>query len=152
LNELNARLTELVAATWSQLTEFPVVHYQEWTAGCFSPSVDRCKVCNREQHLISLYALLKKQATPGAAFLRDKSALRVDSAKANLLRVPIVSVYSPSHGPRGLEPGNKASSLRWKRFLRIAPRSHLYAVLACAPLLLFLASASLPAQQRTWIF
>jgi hypothetical protein len=53
-------------------------------------------------------------------------------------------------GPVGLaEPGNKASSLRWKRFLRIAPRPHLYAVLACAPLLLCLASASLPAQQQT---
>ena len=53
-------------------------------------------------------------------------------------------------GPVGLtEPGNKASSLRWKRFLRIAPRPHLYAVLACASLLLFLASASLPAQQQT---
>ena len=35
----------------------------------FFPRVDRCKVCNREQHLISLYALLKKQTTPGAAFL-----------------------------------------------------------------------------------
>ena len=53
-------------------------------------------------------------------------------------------------GPVGLaEPGNKASSLRWKRFLRIAPRPHLYAVLACAPLLLCLASGRLPAQQQT---
>jgi hypothetical protein len=33
--------------------------------------------------------------------------------------------------------------------LRIAPRPHLYAVLACAPLLLCLASASLPARQQT---
>ena len=53
-------------------------------------------------------------------------------------------------GPAGLaEPGNMASSLPRKRFLRIAPRPHLYAVLACASLLLFLASASLPAQQQT---
>ena len=53
-------------------------------------------------------------------------------------------------GPVGLaEPGNKASSLRWKRFLRIAPRPHLYAVLSCASLLLCLASGSLPAQQQT---
>jgi hypothetical protein len=42
-----------------------------------------------------------------------------------------------------------ASSLPRKRFLRIAPRPHPYAVLACASLLLFLASASLPAQQQT---
>jgi hypothetical protein len=42
-----------------------------------------------------------------------------------------------------------ASSLPWKRFLRIAPRPHLFAVLACASLLLFLASASLLAQQQT---
>jgi Amidohydrolase len=47
----------------------PVNSWKELTAGCFSPSVDRCKVCNREQHLISLYAVLKKQTTPGAAFL-----------------------------------------------------------------------------------
>ena len=53
-------------------------------------------------------------------------------------------------GPAGLaEPGNMASSLPWKCFLRIAPRPHLYAVLICASLLLFLASASLPAQQQT---
>jgi hypothetical protein len=53
-------------------------------------------------------------------------------------------------GPVGLaEPGNMASSLPWKRFLRIAPRLHLFAVLACASLLLFLASASLLAQQQT---
>jgi hypothetical protein len=53
-------------------------------------------------------------------------------------------------GPAGLaEPGNMASSLPWKRFLRIAPRLHLFAVLACASLLLFLASASLLAQQQT---
>jgi hypothetical protein len=42
-----------------------------------------------------------------------------------------------------------ACSLPWKRFLRIAPRLHLYAVLACASLLLFLASASLLARQQT---
>ena len=53
-------------------------------------------------------------------------------------------------GPAGLaEPGNMASPLPWKCFLRIAPRPHLYAVLICASLLLFLASASLPAQQQT---
>jgi hypothetical protein len=53
-------------------------------------------------------------------------------------------------GPVGLaEPGNMASCLPWKRFLRIARRPHPYAVLACASLLLFLASASLPAQQQT---
>ena len=53
-------------------------------------------------------------------------------------------------GPAGLaEPGNMPSSLPWQRFLRIAPRPHLYAVLTCASLLLFLASASLPAQQQT---
>jgi len=52
-------------------------------------------------------------------------------------------------GPVGLaEPGNMASSLPWKRFLRISP-PHLFAVLACASLLLFLASASLLAQQQT---
>jgi hypothetical protein len=47
------------------------------------------------------------------------------------------------------EPGNKASSLPWKRFLKIAPRLYLYAVLACASLLLCLASESFPAQQQT---
>jgi len=76
---------------------------QELTAGCFSPRVDRCKVSTREQHLTSLYALLKKQTTPGACILtRDKSAPTVASAEANLLRVPNVSAYSRLHGPRGL--------------------------------------------------
>lgn len=42
-----------------------------------------------------------------------------------------------------------ASSMLWKRLLRIAPRPHLYAVLGFASLLLFLASASLPAEQQT---
>jgi carboxypeptidase family protein len=53
-------------------------------------------------------------------------------------------------GPLSLaEPGNMASYVPWKRFLRIAPHPHLYAVLACASLLLCLASWSLPAQQHT---
>jgi hypothetical protein len=53
-------------------------------------------------------------------------------------------------GPVGLaEPGHMASSLPWKRFLRIIPRPHLYAVLARASLLLCLASGTLPAQQQT---
>ena len=47
------------------------------------------------------------------------------------------------------EPGTRAFSLPSKRFLRIAPRSHLCAFLACASLLLSLAPASLPAQQQT---
>jgi hypothetical protein len=53
-------------------------------------------------------------------------------------------------GPMSLdEPGNMDSSLPWKRFLRIAPRLHLYVVFSCASLLLCLASGRLPAQQQT---
>jgi hypothetical protein len=56
--------------------------YQEFTAGRFSQSVSHCKVCNREQYLTSLYALLKKQTTHRRGILtREKSALRVASAK-----------------------------------------------------------------------
>jgi hypothetical protein len=47
------------------------------------------------------------------------------------------------------EPRGMASSLPWKRLLRIAPRPHLHVVLACASLLLCLASGSLSAQQQT---
>src|SRR5271166_1859914 len=53
-------------------------------------------------------------------------------------------------GPVGLtEPANMASALPGKRFLGIAPRPHLYAVLACASLLLCLVCGSLSAQQQT---
>jgi hypothetical protein len=41
------------------------------------------------------------------------------------------------------------SLVPWKRFLRIALRPHLYAVLVCASLLLCLAPGRLPAQQQT---
>jgi hypothetical protein len=53
-------------------------------------------------------------------------------------------------GPVGLAaPSSMASSPSWERFLRIVPRPHFYAVLACASLLLFLAPERLPAQQQT---
>ncbi len=39
----------------------------KWVLGGFP--VTRRKVCNREQQLTSLYAPLKKQTAPGAAFL-----------------------------------------------------------------------------------
>jgi hypothetical protein len=70
---------------------------------------------------------------------------------ANLLRVPDVSPYSPSHGFVSLaELGSMACSVvTWKRFPRIAPRPHLYAVLACASLLLCLAPGNLSAPQQT---
>ena len=68
-----------------------------------SPRVDRCKVCNREQHLTSLYALLKKQTTPGAAFLRVINLRQeLHQRRQTLLRVSNVSANSRSHGPRGL--------------------------------------------------
>jgi hypothetical protein len=62
-----------------------------------------------------------------------------------------VSAYPSSHGSVSLtEPGTVAPSLvPWKRFLRIALRPHLYAVLVCASLLLCLAPGRLPAQQQT---
>ena len=47
------------------------------------------------------------------------------------------------------KPRGMASSLPWKRLLRIAPRPHLHVVLACASLLLCLASGSLSTQQQT---
>ena len=62
-----------------------------------------------------------------------------------------MSAYPSSHGSVSLtEPGTVAPSLvPWKRFLRIALRPHLYAVLVCASLLLCLAPGRLPAQQQT---
>jgi hypothetical protein len=61
-----------------------------------------------------------------------------------------VSAYPSSHGSVSFtEPGSTAPSVRWKRSLILAPRPHLYAVLACASLLLCLAPGRLPAQQQT---
>jgi Carboxypeptidase regulatory-like domain len=61
-----------------------------------------------------------------------------------------VSAYPSSHGSVSFtEPGSTAPSVPWKRSLILAPRPHLYAVLACASLLLCLAPGRLPAQQQT---
>jgi Carboxypeptidase regulatory-like domain len=60
-----------------------------------------------------------------------------------------VSFYSPSDGAVNFaEPGIMVSSLPSKRSLTIASRPHLYAVIACASLLLCLAPGSLSAQQQ----
>jgi len=60
-----------------------------------------------------------------------------------------VSANCPSHGPpQFTESGSLASSLPRNRHLRIAPGPYLHAVLACASILLCLASGSLSAQQQ----
>ena len=62
-----------------------------------------------------------------------------------------MSAYPSSHGSVSLaKRGTMAPAVVvWKRFLIIALRPHLYAVLACAWLLLWLAPGRLPAQQQT---
>ncbi len=95
-------------------------------------------MCNRGQHLGSLYALVKKQ-TPGATFLQVTNLRQeLHEQRQKLLMSPATPVRT---GPVSLaKPGFMASSLPWKRYLRI---------LVCASLLTCLASGRLPAQQQT---
>jgi hypothetical protein len=82
-------------------------------------------VCNREEHFDSLYAPRKRKRAQRSNMISDKSAIRVESAKANLLWIPNVS-------PTSLLAGRTASSLPWNRVMRNAPCFRLCAVLASA--------------------